>query len=401
MNDRGITPSTIFGEGALSELPKICETLRARHLLLVVDEIAYRLSGAADALRQFLPPDAVTLFTDFEPNPKLEDVMRGVEKCRSVKPDLVVALGGGTAIDLAKMIGSMALQEESPRDIAVKGLPLQRGTLPLIAIPTTAGTGSEATHFAVVYVDGEKYSVADPCLLPAFALIDPQLTYSLPPTMTAATGLDTFCQAIESIWAVGATSESIEFAKEAAQLALRYLPEATHRPTPEARRAMCCASNLAGQAINISKTTLPHAISYSITADYGLPHGAAVATTLSSVMAFNFGVSARDCADRRGLAYVQKQLDLILEILEVPSVDLACQRIESFVDSLGCSATPFAAGITSDESLNLLASRVNTDRLSNNPRAASHDDLVSMLKVRTNLSPMPRPLGVAPRATSL
>jgi len=389
-----------LSEGSLAEIPRICQLHGANSTFLVVDEVAYKLSGAAAKLRQFLPPDAITLFSGFEPNPKIEDVERGVAKCRATNPDLVIALGGGTAIDLAKMIASMAGHEEPPRDIAVGGLSLPLGSLPLIAVPTTAGTGSESTHFAVVYVDGQKYSVADSCLLPSFAIVDPQLTYSVPPGMTAATGLDAFCQAIESIWAVGATDESVAYATSAATLAFEHLPGATHSPTPKARHAMSLASHLAGKAINISKTTLPHAISYAITADYGIPHGAAVATTLSSVLAYNFGVSSSDCADRRGTRHVRRRLALILDILQAASVEDACHQVESFVASLGCNPTLAAAGIRSDESLRVLASRVNSARLSNNPRMADQKDLLSLLRGRSTNAQNHQVRSVTPKATA-
>lgn len=400
LDDKAKLQNVFLAEGSLAQLPALCEAKQAKRIFLVVDEVAYKLSGAAEALRPHLPPDAVTLFSGFEPNPRLDDVERGVIKCRKSRPDLVVALGGGTAIDIAKMIASMALHDSSPREIATKGLAFPQGTLPLIAIPTTAGTGSEATHFAVVYVDGEKYSVADPCLLPETAIVDPKLTYSVPTRMTAATGLDAFCQAIESIWAVGATEESVGYAKEAAALAFAHLPTATNNPTEEARYAMCRASHLAGKAINISKTTLPHAISYAITADYGIPHGAAVATTLSSVLAYNFGVTSSDCADTRGAPHVHQRLSMILEILGAATIAEACQRVESFVSSLGCNPTLVSAGIHQHEKIRTLAERVNPERLSNNPRKANHEDLFSLLSGKNRLPLKPNARISAPRSAA-
>lgn len=396
----GKKQTVYLSEGSLAQLPQIFQQYRAVRTFLVVDEVAYNLSGAAAQLRQFLPPDAVTLFSGFEPNPKIEDVERGVAKCRTAAPEMVLALGGGTAIDLAKMIAAMSLQDESPRDIAINGLALSQGTLPLVVIPTTAGTGSESTHFAVVYADGQKYSVADSCLLPCVAVVDPELTYSLPPQLTATTGLDAFCQAIESIWAVGATDESVAYAKTAATLALEHLPTAVNTPNSEARHAMSLASHLAGKAINISKTTLPHAISYALTSDYGIPHGAAVAITLSSVLAYNFGISNSDCADQRGTTHVRQRLSLILDILDVSTVEDACQRIEGFITSLGCNPTPATAGISSDESLRMLASRVNAARLANNPRIANLNELFLLLKSR-NAEPLKgRQQPIPPKATA-
>lgn len=401
MSILGNTQTVYLSEGSLSKIPQIFQQMGATRTFLVVDEVAYNLSGAAAQLRQFLPPDAITLFSGFEPNPKIEDVERGVAKCQAASPDLVLALGGGTAIDLAKMIASMSQHEESPRDIVLNGHPLSQGTLPLVAIPTTAGTGSESTHFAVVYVDGLKYSVAAPSLLPSVAVVDPVLTYSVPPQMTAATGLDAFCQAIESIWAVGATDESVAYATSAATLAFEHLPAAVIAPTPEARHAMSLASHLAGKAINISKTTLPHAISYAITADYGIPHGAAVATTLSSALAYNFGVSNVDCADVRGTAHVRKRLSLILDILKAGSAEEACRQIESFVTSIGCHPTLASAGIHNDDSLRNLASRVNAARLSNNPRTANQEQLLSLMQGMNTLMDGSQRDALSPKATTV
>ena len=178
----------------------IMRSQQPERLFLVVDEPAYQASGAREVLEALFEQKATTWFTDFELNPKLDDVLRGIEAYRECQPDFVLALGGGTAIDLAKLIGSLAIQSEPARDIATGRVSIEVAGKPLMAIPTTAGTGSEATHFAVVYVDGKKYSVGHPSLMPRYAVVDWTLTESLPKRMTAATGLDAFCQAIESIW---------------------------------------------------------------------------------------------------------------------------------------------------------------------------------------------------------
>lgn len=367
-------------EGALGSLADVLRQSDARHVFLVVDEAAYQLSGAGEILDPLWASFEVTRFSGFEPNPKVEDVERGVGLCRSANPDLIVALGGGTAIDLAKMISAMTPLKSSPREIALESIPLDGGTIALVAIPTTAGTGSEATHFAVLYVDGQKYSIAADCLLPKWVIIDPALTYTVPPKMTAATGLDAFCQGIESIWAVGATEESLGYAVEAAELAYEHLADATHRPDPQSRAAMCRAAHLAGKAINISKTTLPHAISYALTSDYGIPHGASVGTTLSAVLAFNDGVSEEDCTDPRGAAHVRSQLERIQQIVGASDSADACQRIERFIASLDSPPSLTALGIHSDQQLRSIAQRVNVQRMANNPRAASPEQLVSLLR---------------------
>ena len=132
--------------GSISEVSSVLEALPADRLFLVVDEPAWQASGAREILEPILQERATTWFTDFELNPKLEDVQRGIEAYRKCQPDFVIALGGGTAIDLAKLIGALAIQHESARDIAIGLASIQVAGKPLMAIPTTAGTGSETTH---------------------------------------------------------------------------------------------------------------------------------------------------------------------------------------------------------------------------------------------------------------
>jgi alcohol dehydrogenase class IV len=368
---------------SLSSVPTVLESLRPARLFVVLDEPAYVASGAQDVLESFLQQYATTRFTQFELNPKLEDVQRGVETYRDAHPDVVIALGGGTAIDLAKLIGGLAAQSDSARDLAMGLASIQVAGKPLMAIPTTAGTGSEATHFAVVYVDGKKYSVAHPSLLPDYAVVDPKLTESLPRRITAATGLDAFCQAIESIWAVAANEESLQYATEAARLAFANLETATNAPTPEARRAMCRASHLAGKAINITKTTAPHALSYYLTSRYGIPHGFAVAITLAPMLAFNAGVTDDDCTDPRGAVAVRERIARILNVLGTETVEDACQAIVTLLSRVECSGLE---EIVDPRCLIAVVESANLERLSNNPRRASGEQLMDVLSRQLNPS---------------
>jgi alcohol dehydrogenase class IV len=221
--------------------------------------------------------------------------------------------------------------------------------------------------------------VAHSALLPDYAIVDSTLTHSLPAGITASTGLDAFCQAVESIWAVGATDESVDYATEAARLAICSLVDATHHPTADLRRDMCRASHLAGQAINISKTTASHALSYSITSEYGVPHGIAVAVTLSPMLAYNAHVSDTDCGDPRGPEHVRARIGLILQLLGVNSVAAACSRIENLISATGCPNSLALVGIDSDASIRRLVNQVDAQRLSNNPRRATSELLFALL----------------------
>lgn len=366
---------------SIHDIESVLNDLGAARLFLVIDEPAYFASGAKNVLETCFQQRATIRFNQFELNPKLEDVQRGIEIYRDFEPDVVMALGGGTAIDLAKLIGTIAVQKEGSqphfsRDIA-KGLAsIEAAGKPMIAIPTTAGTGSEATHFAVVYVDGEKYSVAHPSMLPDYAVVDATLTESLPRRITAATGLDAFCQAIESIWAVAANEESIGYAEEAARLSFNNLTTAVNAPTPEARRAMSRASHLAGKAINITKTTAPHALSYYLTSHYGVPHGMAVATTLPAMLEFNAGVTHEDCADPRGVTAVRERIARVLNVLGTDSVDKACTVIRTLLTQV---ESPMLKQIVAPDDLIALVDSANIQRLSNNPRRSTREQLIKVL----------------------
>lgn len=371
--------SVTIKDGAISQLEDLFVQLHARKIFFVVDKPAYTFSGAEKKLRNSLKFREVTWFSDFELNPKIEDVERGVKLFRDKAPDVVLALGGGSALDVAKLIAGCGAQSARPDDYVTGKITLDIKPPPVIAIPTTSGTGSEATHFAVVYIDEKKYSLASPYLLPDYVLIDPQLTHSLPSSITAACGLDALCQSMESIWAVGATGESIKYASEGLKLALNHLEKAVCNPCPDSRMAMALAAHLSGKAINISKTTAPHAVSYGITTRYRLPHGMAVALTLGAFLEYNSGVDEADCTDQRGPEEVRRRMDHILDVMDCTSIEQARNCLGRLMAAVGCSARVRDAGIVKAD-LATLAGMVNTERLSNNPRRIDVKVLETLLE---------------------
>ena len=283
-------------------------------------------------------------------------------------------------MDVAKLANWFS-SEEGVADAFLAGESSEVGCrLPLVAIPTTAGSGAEATHFAVVYADGVKKSAAHVSMRPTVAVVDPQLTAQLPATITAHSGLDALCQSIESIWSVKANEESLGYATEALGLVWSHLEQAVNQPTPEYRAAMARGSHLAGQAINITKTTLPHALSYSITTRHGVPHGAAVALTLGSALIYNETVSDADCVDPRGPDSVRKRIDSIRHIMGDASVEECAAQLKGLLGSIGCPATLREAGITNENQLKLICQDVNVERLSNNPRRISGQEILNLLR---------------------
>lgn len=216
-------------------------------------------------------------FSGFSPNPTYEEACAGYEVLRNCSCDAVISVGGGSAIDVAKVVKAL---DGAPRhclfdDGVLVDIP-DYGSLAHVAIPTTAGTGSESTHFAVVYKDGTKFSVSHDWLLPNAAVLDSNLLESLPSYQKKCTLLDALCQAIESFWSVRSCEESREYSRRAIRLIMDSYREYLQGDS-EAANNMLRAANLAGKAINITTTTAPHALSYKLTSLKQLPHGHAVA----------------------------------------------------------------------------------------------------------------------------
>lgn len=368
----------IFGAGLLSRLGALAAESGFRRTLLVSDP-GIVASGIADRAGRALRASGieVVLFQDFDANPDEHMVDAGRAAAAAGGIDSIVAVGGGSSLDCAKGVNFVLTNGGWMRDYRGYGK-ASRPMLPMIGVPTTAGTGSEATHFAVVYVDRQKYSLAHEVLLPTHAIIDPLLTHSLPPRITAASGLDALCQAIESMWAVGATDESLDYATCALRLAIDHLEAAVRNPTPPARRAMAEAAHLAGKAINISKTTAPHAFSYALTTQCNVPHGMAVALTIGPLFVYNSRVEESDCLDPRGAAHVRARIAQAVELLGAASPVDAHHRLESLLRAVGCPTRLQAHGIARED-YGPLIEQVNVERLANNPRALDGAALAKLL----------------------
>ena len=310
----------------------------------------------------------------------MSDIERGVELCKKSHPDIIVAVGGGTVIDIAKLVRICSANSATPSEIALGTGTIEQAGPPLVAIPTTAGSGSEATHFAVVYKQQQKYSVAHRLVQPDFAIVDPSLTYSMSERQTAVCGLDVLCQSIESIWSVRSSRQSREWASEAARLVLANLVETVKAPNEAGRESMSRAAHLAGQAINISKTTAPHALSYMLTMNYGIPHGHAVALTLGMFLEFNAGVSDEDLNDPRGVHHVRERIGEVCSLLGAQKPLDGRRAILDLMASIGMETRLGAFGIEGPVACARIVEKVNVERLSNNPRRTTRAQMAQILE---------------------
>lgn len=367
-----------IGVESLKQLGSVLKELSSKRILLVTGKDSYSNSGAEKYMAEFLAGCKVTRFFDFSSNPKDEDVKKGIELFGQVQPDTVIAVGGGSVIDMAKLVNFFAANALEPLEYFNTGKSDIRKPKPLVAIPTTAGSGSEATSFAVLYIDKEKFSVDNEFILPDVAIVDAALTTSLPKYVTATTGMDALCQAIESYWSINSNDESKGFASNAIELIINNLVTAVNQADSAARLAMAKAANLAGKAINITRTTAPHAISYPLTSYFGIAHGHAVGLTLSSLLLFNAQVTEDDVLDSRGVEYVKETISKLCTILDVQTVQGAKQRIDAMISECGLQIRLSSLGLKKED-IEIITNEFNADRAKNNPRVINKESLQKIL----------------------
>jgi alcohol dehydrogenase len=222
----------------------------------------------------------VTRWSEARPNPEFLNLKEGLEEVAIANPDIIVGVGGGSVLDMAKLLAVLHHRDLAEVDAVTSGtLDLSTREVHLALVPTTAGSGAEATHFSVLYRDTVKFSIAGSGLLPDHIVLDPSVVTSGDRMQLAASGLDALCQCVESIWARGATEQSRKHAVEGLQLVAQSLI-AFVQGDESLAGDLQWGSHLGGHAINTSKTTASHALSYFLTMRFGVPHGIAVASTL-------------------------------------------------------------------------------------------------------------------------
>jgi len=355
-----------FGFESMVNLNKVLKEEKAKNVFLVTGKKAYDSCGARQAIERELGKSLYTQFFNFSPNPKIEEIREGLKLFEKQRFDLIVAIGGGSVIDVAKAI-KMFYFDNMGRKV------------PLVAIPTTAGTGSEATHFIVYYEGKEKQSVGKPELtLPEYSICDPTLTLSLPREIAASTAMDALSQAVESYWSVNSTEESKGYARESIKLIMDNLIVSVSGDRG-AKEEIMRAANLAGKAINISKTTACHSISYPITSYFGVPHGHAAALTLGKMLVYNSKVGVGDCLDKRGPKYVEQTIKELVEFLGESTPEKAEQKITKLMEEIELATRLSQLKMGLPEIKLILEKGFNPERVKNNPRLLTEEGLEEIL----------------------
>lgn len=291
-------PTTVyFGRGAVGRLPEIIKKRKAgKKILLIVDENFKKEAWLEEAKKKLQNSAQVVSYAPIIKKTD-ESTIDGLLKfCRRLNPDIIVGIGGGTIMDAAKCAAILLRHEGMVKDYLRQGRQFTKKNIFFVAVPTTAGTGSEVTPWATVWgSDNRKYSLSSEKFMFAdIAIVDPALTDTLPKKITAETGIDALCQAIESFWNINHNTTSDRYALRAIKIILKNLGRTVNKPNKTARDEMLRGALMAGLAFSNTKTTICHAISYPMTAHWGIAHGQAVALTMPSFIKYSLPVLKND-----------------------------------------------------------------------------------------------------------
>lgn len=294
-----LNETSYFGPGARKVLPEVIQRLGKKKALVVTDKGLIQF-GVAKMVTDVLDEAAVAydVFSEVKPNPTVKNVQDGVAAFKASGADLLVAIGGGSAMDTAKGIGIVVANPEFADVVSLEGCaPTKNKSVPMVALPTTAGTAAETTiNYVIIDEEKKKKMVCvDPNDIPAVAMIDAELMYSLPRSLTAATGMDALTHAIEGYITKGAWEMSDMFEIEAIRMISRYLPMAVDEPqNPEGRNGMAVAQYIAGMAFSNVGLGLVHGMAHPMGSLFDVPHGVANALLLPTVMEYNMP----ECIDK-------------------------------------------------------------------------------------------------------
>ena len=298
-----------------------------------------------------------------------------ISKINRFSPDLIIAIGGGTIIDYAKIANALSINKYTKSDIKKNFYKLFKKTK-VLALPTTAGSGAEVTNNAVIYIDKVKYSIEGKEIMPDNFFLIPKLVLSASKKIRASSGFDAIAQAIESLLSKRSNKKSIKFAEKSLKLSFNNYLKNLNNPNLKNTYAMCLASNLAGKAINISKTTAPHAVSYPFTSFFKIPHGHAVSLTLNKFLKFNYDkIKLSSCKFD-----LKKRFNILFKISNTNNMNDFQNYIISLKRKANLEEDFEKLGINIKTDLKKIVKNVNMQRLSNNPIYLTKNDLKKIIQ---------------------
>src|SRR5690625_834842 len=393
------SPSEIrAGCGSIKDLPQIVRQVAAFHAPAARSLSAFLLTdagvsgaGIADRVAKILTDTGISarIYRDIPANPSSVTLDLAAEAIRGEDATVLIAIGGGSVLDSAKGVGLLARNSGTALEFCQRAAP-EAACLPIIAIPTTSGTGAETNGFGVIEDPAlkAKFYISDESAVPKVAILDPELTVGVPPIVTAATGFDALIHGIESLTSIGANPISMAYAGQAVQLVSQALPEAVADGSNlEARSQMLWGAHLAGRALSISGLGIVHGLGHAITALSGAPHGIALASVAEAVLAdqerrhpelYAYVDSSFSVANRVAMANgVNQGMD------QTPGPERVAVRVGALANEIGISHSLTELGVTAEMIPEVVDKALRDPVTSNTATIASKSELASLLRSLT------------------
>lgn len=369
-----------FGPGARKMLPEAILRMEKKKALVVTDPGLIKF-GVAKMVTDVLDEAGIAyeIFSDVKPNPTVTNVTNGIEAFRKAEADVIVAIGGGSSIDTAKGIGIVISNPDFADIVSLEGCaPTKHKSVPIIALPTTAGTAAETTiNYVIIDEEKQKKMVCvDPNDIPAVAIIDAELMYSLPKSLTAATGMDALTHAIEGYITKAAWEMSDMFEIEAVRMIARYLPVAVEEPSnADARNGMAVAQYIAGMAFSNVGLGLVHGMAHPMGSLFDVPHGVANALLLPTVMRFN----KEKCLDR--YPSIARAMGVNIDGMTAEQAsDAACEAVQALAIKVGIPQHLSELGITENDIPRLAEQALADVCTPGNPREVTLEQITELYK---------------------
>lgn len=357
-------PQILYINNGITILNDILKNNNARRVFLVKGKKSFK--NIKNKIDNILKNYSTLSFNQFNINPDIRDVYKGIKLLKSFNPDIIIAIGGGSVLDMAKLIKVLSVQQNKIEEILKDNTKLRfLSDIPIVAMPTTAGSGSESTHFAVVYNKKSKFSVPSPNMSPNYVILDTELVKSSPCYISHCSLFDALSQAIESLWSNFSNNESKKYSEESIFLILKNIDSYILDKNLNNLSKIILASNLAGRAINITKTTAPHALSYTLTSYFNIPHGHAVAMLMSETARITF----RKLNDDKKSVF-----NKLFDLFNVSNIDGFCNKWHYLMNKSNLSISAKDFGVKNNH-LKFISENVNLERLKGHPVKLTDNDL--------------------------
>lgn len=346
-----------------------------KKIFILCGKKSFTVSGAEIMINKMIVNKEVKKLYKNSDFPVLEELIGIIKEIKNFKPDLILAIGGGAVIDYAKIANVVDTRSDLKELIVNYSYPFKEKFTKLAVIPTTAGSGAEVTSNAVIYVDGIKHSFESNLLIPDNFFLIPEFIVSAPGKIKASAGFDAIAQALESLVSKKSNDQSIDYAKKSLKISINSYLSFLHDSNIKNAAEMCIAANLAGKAINISKTTAPHAVSYPFTSLFNISHGHAVGLFFEKFFKFNY-----DNLNKSVTSFdLKKRFDLIFSLFEVSNIDNLNSKLSFIKKKANLEDDLTKLNIDLNKSSKKIINGINLLRLGNNPVKIDGKDIYDII----------------------